>query len=113
MPRFEHKVFLSATPHNGYSNSFTALLELLDPQRFCRGVTIQSTQQLRSVLVRRLKRDLLSLGDSFPERRVVSIPLEVPDDAPELRPSDLLGQYRRLRENPRGGFCPGAGGTTW
>jgi superfamily II DNA or RNA helicase len=24
-PRFEHRLFLSATPHNGHSNSFTAL----------------------------------------------------------------------------------------
>lgn len=36
-PRFEHRLFLSATPHNGHSNSFSALLELLDPQRSCRG----------------------------------------------------------------------------
>ena len=26
--RFEHKLFLSATPHNGHSNSFSALLEI-------------------------------------------------------------------------------------
>ncbi len=32
--RFEHRLFLSATPHNGHSNSFSALLEILDPQRF-------------------------------------------------------------------------------
>ena len=37
-PRFEHRLFLSATPHNGHSNSFSALLEILDPQRFTRGV---------------------------------------------------------------------------
>lgn len=30
-PRFEHRLFLSATPHNGHSNSFSALLNLLDP----------------------------------------------------------------------------------
>ena len=29
--RFEHRLFLSATPHNGHSNSFSTLLELLDP----------------------------------------------------------------------------------
>lgn len=34
---FEHRLFLSATPHNGHSNSFSALLEMLDPQRFFRG----------------------------------------------------------------------------
>ena len=28
--RFEHRLFLSATPHNGHSNSFSTLLELLD-----------------------------------------------------------------------------------
>ena len=37
-PLFAHRIFLSATPHNGHSNSFTALLELLDPARFVRGV---------------------------------------------------------------------------
>ena len=39
-PHFEHRLFLSATPHNGHSNSFSALLEILDPQRFCRGVDV-------------------------------------------------------------------------
>jgi SNF2-related domain len=32
-PHCEHRLFLSATPHNGYANSFAALLELLDPHR--------------------------------------------------------------------------------
>ena len=36
-PHFEHKLFLTATPHNGYPESFSALLELLDNQRFARG----------------------------------------------------------------------------
>ena len=36
-PHCEHRLFLSATPHNGYDNSFAALLELLDPHRFARG----------------------------------------------------------------------------
>lgn len=30
----EHRLFLSATPHNGYPESWTALLAMLDPQRF-------------------------------------------------------------------------------
>jgi hypothetical protein len=33
---FAHRLFLSATPHNGHSNSFSALLKMLDPQRFFR-----------------------------------------------------------------------------
>jgi SNF2 family DNA or RNA helicase len=36
-PRFEHRLFLSATPHNGHSNSFSSLLEILDSYRFTRG----------------------------------------------------------------------------
>ncbi len=31
---FEHRLFASATPHNGKTVSFTGLLELLDPVRF-------------------------------------------------------------------------------
>lgn len=38
--RSEHRLFLSATPHNGYTESFTALLEMIDPQRFVRGTAL-------------------------------------------------------------------------
>ncbi len=59
-PRFENRLFLSATPHNGHSNSFAALLELLDPQRFTRGVPVTDAKQRDAVMVRRLKEDLRS-----------------------------------------------------
>ena len=52
-PHFEHKLFLTATPHNGYRESFSALLELLDNQRFSRG-TEPDRKQLDAVMVRRL-----------------------------------------------------------
>ncbi len=75
-PRFEHRLFLSATPHNGHSNSFSALLEILDPQRFTRGVPVTPAAR-DSVMVRRLKRDLREIGSGhFPERRVVELALE-------------------------------------
>jgi hypothetical protein len=32
--RFEHRLFLSATPRNGHANSFATLLEILAPQAF-------------------------------------------------------------------------------
>ena len=35
-PQFEHRLFLTATPHNGHTRSFTGLLETLDPVRFSR-----------------------------------------------------------------------------
>ncbi|MBI4918198.1 MAG: DEAD/DEAH box helicase, partial [Acidobacteria bacterium] len=50
IPHFEHRLFLTATPHNGYTASFTALLELLDPLRFARGPTL-NREQLKAVMV--------------------------------------------------------------
>ena len=99
-PRFEHKLFLSATPHNGHSNSFAALLEILDPQRFCRGVPVRSKKLLDDVMVRRLKQDLREInGADFPERTVIPIAIyDLPEDAPELQLSRLLQQYRTCRE---------------
>lgn len=73
-PRFENRLFLSATPHNGHSNSFSALLELLDPQRFTRGIP-PSPKQRDRVMVRRLKSDLKALGSDFPNRHIVRLEL--------------------------------------
>jgi Helicase conserved C-terminal domain/SNF2-related domain len=76
-PRFVNRLFLSATPHNGHSNSFSALLEILDNQRFTRGVPIKDTKELEPVMVRRLKSDLRAIGiTGFPERRVVQVDLD-------------------------------------
>jgi SNF2 family DNA or RNA helicase len=97
-PRFEHRLFLSATPHNGHSNSFSALLEILDPQRFCRGVKV-SKRMLDDVMVRRLKDDLRQIVGGFPKREVVQDKIDgLPADAPELRLTALLDEYRILRE---------------
>ncbi|MGH9324560.1 MAG: SNF2-related protein, partial [Vicinamibacteria bacterium] len=88
-PRFENRLFLSATPHNGHSNSFSALLELLDPQRFTRGVSVRGTKELEPVMVRRLKEDLRKLGiEGFPERKVVQIDLRHRDQRWERRNSE-------------------------
>jgi hypothetical protein len=74
---FEHRLFLSATPHNGHSNSFSALLEILDPQRFTRGVPVKNRSVLDEVMVRRLKRDIKALehSDDYPDRHVVQVNL--------------------------------------
>ncbi|MGZ3336662.1 MAG: SNF2-related protein, partial [Isosphaeraceae bacterium] len=97
--RFEHRLFLSATPHNGHSNSFSALLEILDPQRFCRGVPVRAKKVLDAVMVRRLKEDLRAVAGGFPKRVVRQIDLSgLPANTPELHLSVLLDQYRELRE---------------
>ncbi len=97
-PRFEHRLFLSATPHNGHSNSFSALLEILDPQRFCRGVPV-SAKHRDETIVRRIKEDIREIQGGFPKRRVVQVTIDgLPDDAPELKLSRLLNEYRQTRE---------------
>jgi len=96
--RFEHRLFLSATPHNGHSNSFSTLLELLDPYRFTRGVPVKGKGDLDEVMVRRLKEDIRALRGGFPERRVIRIEIDgLPADTPELQLSRLLDAYRRQR----------------
>ena len=97
--RFEHRLFLSATPHNGHSNSFSTLLELLDPYRFTRGVPIRGKNALEDVMVRRIKEDIREVQGGFPERKVERIRIDgLPEDAPELVLSRLLDRYRDLRE---------------
>lgn len=97
-PRFEHRLFLSATPHNGHSNSFSALLEILDPQRFCRGVPVQKKHR-DEVMVRRLKDDIREVIGGFPKREVVQVDVDgLSSDAPELQLTALLDEYRQLRE---------------
>ena len=97
--RFEHRLFLSATPHNGHSNSFSTLLELLDPYRFTRGVKVRGRKALEDVMVRRLKEDIRATQGGFPERRVERVVIDgLPPDAPELELSRLLDEYRTARE---------------
>jgi len=95
---FEHRLFLTATPHNGHSNSFSALLEMLDPQRFTRGVEIRP-KDLEPVMVRRLKADLRRLNQEFPERKVEAIRIAgLPDNAAELVLWRRLAAYGDLRK---------------
>jgi SNF2 family DNA or RNA helicase len=96
--RFEHRLFLTATPHNGHSNSFSSLLEMLDPQRFTRGVPVRPSD-LDPIAVRRLKDDLRQLGESFPRRVIEPIVLSgLREDAPELALARMLSEYEDLRE---------------
>ncbi|MDA8118304.1 MAG: DISARM system SNF2-like helicase DrmD, partial [Actinomycetota bacterium] len=98
--RFEHRLFLSATPHNGHSNSFSALLEILDPQRFCRGVPVRGRKLLEDVMVRRLKEDVREVAGGFPKRTVVQVDIDgLPETAPELVLSELLDEYRQTMES--------------
>jgi superfamily II DNA or RNA helicase len=76
----EHRLFLSATPHNGYSESFTALLEMIDGRRFSRGASLDE-RALRDVTVRRLKTQLT--GKDFKPRQLKTIPFTPSGDEQE------------------------------
>lgn len=77
-PWFEHRIFLSATPHNGHTRSFSGLLEALDPVRFNRTsrFTPEEKRRIEQVVVRRLKRDLRTPSGSprFTDRHVEALP---------------------------------------
>ena len=92
----EHRLFLSATPHNGYLESWTALLSMLDPQRFARGVPPDPIA-LQQVLIRRLKSELTNSDGSprHPERLVEEISVDYPPH--ELLVHSLLADYTRTR----------------
>ena len=102
-PHFEHKLFLTATPHNGYQESFTALLELLDNQRFARGMhtdTKEFIKQRDVVMVRRLKSELPKddFGqDRFPKRVLEALEVDYPDEEKDIHAA--LRQYAKLRQS--------------
>jgi ERCC4-related helicase len=96
-PHCEHKLFLSATPHNGYSESFTALLELLDNQRFARGIP-PDRKQLQVVTIRRLKQELPpdDFGKPrFPKRSLYPLTVNYSDTERQIHQD--LQEYTDLR----------------
>jgi superfamily II DNA or RNA helicase len=101
-PHFQHKLFLTATPHNGYKESFTALLELLDDQRFARNAE-PNEAQLARVMVRRLKSDLVDANGKkiYPERRLEALPVALSEE--ERRMRRLLDDYIKERVENDGG----------
>ena len=77
----EHRLFLSATPHNGHPESFTALMEMIDPRRFARGANLDS-DALKDVTVRRLKTDLS--GKGFKKRKVNTLDVTPSDSEQQM-----------------------------
>ncbi len=77
----EHRLFLSATPHNGHPESFTALMEMIDPRRFARGANLDS-EALKDVTVRRLKTDLT--GKGFKKRKVNTLDVTPSESEQEM-----------------------------
>lgn len=81
-PWFEHRIFLTATPHNGHTRSFSGLLEALDPVRFTRKSKFDEEDRRRvgETVIRRLKSEInkcyTNLGEParFSDRLVEALP---------------------------------------
>ena len=95
-PHFSHHLFLTATPHNGYKESFTSLLELLDNQRFAKTVE-PNEQQLQQIMVRRLKSNIVDASGNpvFPMRELKCLEVDYTDE--ERRIHELLRQFSASR----------------
>lgn len=100
-PLFEHKLFLTATPHNGHTRCFSGLLEMLDPVRFTQVNEFQPAEQerMRQVVVRRLKREINEIDDTlgrprrFAERFPKPLPLYFSREERAL--SDAVEEFRK------------------
>jgi len=101
-PWFEHRVFLTATPHNGHTRSFSGLLEALDPVRFTRKSELDAEDRARvgESVIRRLKseinRSYVALGEParFSERHVDALPV-LRFGAQERGLSDAFHDFRK------------------
>ena len=96
-PHFQHRLFLTATPHNGYTESFTSLLELLDDQRFARNI-LPDERRLGQVMIRRLKSDLVDARGNplYPRRNLQALPIHYTPEEREIHRK--LNDYCASRE---------------
>lgn len=105
-PHFQHRLFLTATPHNGYTELFTSLLELLDDQRFSRNI-LPDDKQLSQVMIRRLKTDLVDKDGNpiYPKRNLQALTIPFTNDERAIH--KVLDSYCKSRERT----CQNAGAT--
>jgi hypothetical protein len=97
-PYFEHRLFLTATPHNGHTRSFSGLLEMLDPVRFSRTsdeLSQSEKTRIQDVLVRRLKSEINAATDPplFAKRDLKEITLTLSND--EILLSEAFSSFRK------------------
>jgi len=97
-PRFEHRLFLSATPHNGHTRCFSGLLEILDPVRFSQTSELKPAERgrVQQTVLRRLKREINER--TTPPRfcnRLPPAPVVLNLSAQEMALSDAFDGFRK------------------
>jgi len=91
-PFFEHRLFLSATPHNGYTRSFSGLLEMLDPVRFEQKSQLDDQDFKHLTLRMKAQLNEGKIPPRFPNRSVKGIPITLSRE--ETRLFDAMRSYR-------------------
>ncbi len=95
-PQFEHRIFATATPHNGRTRCFSGLLEILDPARFSQTSEFTPAERARvaEVVVRRLKSEINAVTNPprFSERHLVQRTLSLARE--EARLSSAFAAFR-------------------
>jgi len=108
---FEHKLFLTATPHNGYTRCFSGLLEQLDPVRFTKKEDLTKGEQERvsEIVIRRLKSKINEADAAagrtprFAERKIEPLPLVFGDLEKRLSVA-----FEKFRSAVRSAFSAGS-----
>lgn len=91
-------LLLTATPHDGYDETFASLLEFLEPTLAPPGQPLRF-ERYRRHLVRRLKRHITTVDGrpKFPERTVTPVPVMLEGAEVALHQA-VEAEYRRLQE---------------
>ena len=108
-PYFEHRLFLTATPHNGHQQSFWALLSLLDRFHFPSRELEPTEAEIDKVMVRRLKEHVKKVDPEAPFPQRLIHPVSVTATKGEVDGYALLGRYlERLKSLNGHGTANGA-----
>lgn len=83
-PWCEHRLFLTATPHNGFTRTFTGMLEILDPVRFTQKsdeLSEPEKDRVAHVVVRRMKSEINERTDPprFASRQIEALDIQLAD----------------------------------
>lgn len=100
-PYFEHRLFLTATPHNGHTRAFSGLLELLDPVRFSRTDELRPAERerIKQVVIRRLKSEVNERTD--PPRFCTRMQPEALVLNLQQKEQDLVDAFEAFRQEVR------------
>lgn len=100
--RSDSLIMLSATPHDGKSESFASLMKMLDPTAIADEADYQP-EDIRGLYVRRFQSNLEDeLGDHFQERRVETVQPEATDVEEEAYAELKNLQFQRIDSRKTG-----------